>query len=95
VTPAQVSPVPWISFNVTAGDSEAFDVADMLRCLACGTVYRSRAGGCGDNLASSSREQRSGCPACGDVTWIAASLALPSEPEPPRSAADPLRFRIG
>jgi predicted RNA-binding Zn-ribbon protein involved in translation (DUF1610 family) len=86
VSTAQVSAAPRISLDVSTRDPDTFDVADTLRCLACGTVYP---------VAATSRASRFGCPACGNVTWIAAKLALPPEPEPLRSAGDPRRFRTG
>lgn len=62
---------------------------ERVRCLDCGTPYTKPADGGTVN-------ENPGCPRCGYLGWISASVpSLPSEPprfdadRPPRSAAQP------
>ena len=59
---------------------------DSVRCLQCGDVYPKPAG-------PGTVRANPGCPECGYLGWLAASIPFMGAGERHRSAADPLRRR--
>jgi hypothetical protein len=60
---------------------------ESVRCLECGGIYAKPAGG-------GTVEKNPGCPECGYVGWLAASVPLSEEHLPRRSGAGrPRRLR--
>ena len=80
---AQVPRTSGIFVDMAPHEPErADDSGDGVRCLACGTPYA-----VGDTVPGG----QSGCPACGNLTWIASSFAPRGELERRRSGVDPQR----
>ena len=68
--------------------STSLAVLVSVRCLECGHVYgKPRAGG--------TSEQNPGCPECGYVGWLAATIPFTPDGRPPRSGGGRLqRLRV-
>ena len=83
----QVWPSLGICVHVEAANADqGRDAAGAVRCLACGTAY---------DVGQDSPPTTVGCPACGDVTWIAAEFAPRLKDGRRRSADDPQRSQSG
>ena len=86
MTAAQVAAPAGICLKVIVGESEPVGDRDGdVCCLACGTPY---------TVGSQLPGVGAGCPACGNLTWIASTFA-PQEHEPRRSGGDQPRSRTG
>jgi hypothetical protein len=83
---AQVLAARGIRKPVGDGYANGAGATEAVRCLACGTAY---------DLGEACLRPEPGCPACGNVTWIAASFAPTGQREPRRSGGDRLQTRIG
>jgi hypothetical protein len=79
-------PADGVYLDVSASDYEGrpLGVVEDVRCLECGTVYGKPKGG-------STVTKNPGCPECGYVGWIAASVPVSVEFERRRFAAGRLR----
>ncbi len=68
--------------------SATLAVLDSVRCLECSAVYGKPRGG-------GTSEQNPGCPDCGYVGWLAATIPFSADGRRPRSGADRLqRLRV-
>lgn len=70
----------------TRSDTPALAVLESVRCLECGLVYSKPSGG-GTVI------KNPGCPDCGYVGWLSASIPFMDTRPPRRSAADPPQHR--
>jgi hypothetical protein len=68
-------------------DVAPLSVVEEVRCLECGTTYTKPKGG-------STVTNNPGCPECGYVGWVAASVPVSEELEPRRFGVDRLRLRV-
>jgi predicted nucleic acid-binding Zn-ribbon protein len=68
--------------------SASLAVLESVRCLECGSVYGKPRGG-------GTSEQNPGCPECGYVGWLAATIPFNVDGRQPRPVADRLqRLRV-
>ena len=81
---AQVSAISGVLHNV-ANDQRrpgALAVIESVRCLECGTLYAKPAGG-------GTAKENPGCPECGYVGWLSASIPFRAASERRRFGEDP------
>jgi hypothetical protein len=64
----------------------AIALVESVRCLECGAVYSKPAG-------PGTVRANPGCPECGYLGWLAASIPFTGAGVRPHSAVDPLRRR--
>jgi hypothetical protein len=71
--------------NQDEDDETRAEVAQEVRCLACGTVYAKARGG-------STVSKNPGCPDCGYVGWLSAKVPVSEEFERRHFGADRLQL---